>query len=134
MLVFRPLVEEKYIERCLSCSVRYSKRRSAKPLIYTSTIPYSECTVRKYINVLNLDLVLKVSNVSEAFLRDFKDRIDWRTVSMRQKISLEFVREFAHLIDWRYLSYNSHLTGDIIAEFRDKFTEHELAIMNHWVK
>jgi len=38
--------------------------------------------------------ISKHQNLSEDFIREFEDKVDWRWISMSQDLSEDFIREF----------------------------------------
>ncbi|HNW67143.1 MAG TPA: hypothetical protein PKO10_08080, partial [Aliarcobacter cryaerophilus] len=58
--------------------------------------------------------------LSEEFIREFSDKIYWEYISEYQKLSEEFIREFANKVDWYYISKYQKLSEEFIKEFSDK--------------
>ena len=62
--------------------------------------------------------------LSEEFIREFKDNVDWDMISNYQTLSEDFIREFKDNVNWLYISRNSNLkyklSEDFIREFKDK--------------
>ena len=58
--------------------------------------------------------------VSESFLREFKDRLSWYGISKYQHLSEDFIREFKDKVDWTYISTYQHLSEDFIREFKGR--------------
>ncbi len=63
-------------------------------------------------------------NLSEKFIREFADKINWINVSFYQKLSEEFIKEFSDKVDWFYISYRQKLSIEFIKEFSDKINWH----------
>lgn len=59
------------------------------------------------------------SNISESFLRQFKDYIDWEEISIKL-ISNDFLREFKDDLDWTRVSMNHKFDLKLTKEFKDK--------------
>jgi hypothetical protein len=58
--------------------------------------------------------------LSEEFIREFKDKVDWFHISQYQKLSEEFIREFKDKVDWSYISQYQKLSESFIREFKIK--------------
>ena len=42
-----------------------------------------------------------IGNVlSEDFIREFQDKVNWEMISVTQKLSEDFIREFQNKVDW----------------------------------
>jgi len=54
------------------------------------------------------------------FIREFKDKVDWKRISYHQKLSENFIREFKDKVYWYYISWRQILSEDFIREFQDK--------------
>ncbi len=75
----------------------------------------------------NLDLekrawkqVNSASKLSENFLRDHIQYLNWYAVSKYQPLSDTFIRDFYDKLHWNYISTYQKLSNDIITEFSDK--------------
>ena len=58
--------------------------------------------------------------LSENFIREFQDKVDWKMVSSYQTLSENFIREFQDIVDWSKISHFQHLSKKFITEFQDK--------------
>jgi hypothetical protein len=58
--------------------------------------------------------------LSEDFIREFKDRVNWDHVSRYQKLSENFIREFKGEVSWFYISEYQKLSENFIKEFKDR--------------
>lgn len=77
----------------------------------------------KNIKKLHISKYLKLS---ETFIREFQDRVDWEWISYCQILSEDFIREFQEdfsgrgiCVDWKWISRNQKLSEDFIREFHD---------------
>lgn len=50
--------------------------------------------------------------LTEDFMRDFKDKLDWDTISLCQTLGSTFIDEFADLLNWSIMSETQMLTID----------------------
>ena len=60
------------------------------------------------------------NNLSEEFIREFKDKVDWEYISISQMLSEDFIKEFQNKVDWTYISECQQLSEDFIKEFQNK--------------
>ena len=60
------------------------------------------------------------NKLSEDFIREFKDKVDWGSISEYQKLSEDFIREFQDKVNWYYISEYQKLSEDFIKEFKNK--------------
>jgi len=75
-----------------------------------------------YIDIIDWNYVSFCITLSESFIREFADKINWvRVPYMGYVLSDSFIREFAHKFDWDILVKNHKLSGSIINEFTNKF-------------
>ena len=58
--------------------------------------------------------------LTEDFIREFADRVDWEWISQYQHLSEGFIREFADRVYWYWISKYKHLSEDFIREFADE--------------
>jgi hypothetical protein len=42
--------------------------------------------------------------LSEKFIREFQDKVDWEFISRYQKLSEDFIREFKVKVEWNFIS------------------------------
>lgn len=66
--------------------------------------------------------------LSEEFIREFKDYVNWYYVSSSQSLSENFIREFKDSVDWRYIGIRQNLSKEFIYEFYDKVDWPELCL------
>ncbi len=62
-------------------------------------------------------------SLSEDFIKEFKDNVDWDWIWQKQHLSEDFILEFLDKADecsWRYISYVQNLSFDFILDFDDK--------------
>jgi len=51
---------------------------------------------------------ISMQSLSEEFIRENSDKVDWFWISRYQKLSEEFIRENSDKVDW-YCIYNTNL-------------------------
>ena len=84
-------------------------------ICYTEEL--SENFMRKYKDKVNWSSVSYRQDLSEDFIREFQDRIDWWWILRTQNLSESFIREFKNKIDWNVISAYQELSEDFIKEF-----------------
>lgn len=58
--------------------------------------------------------------LSEEFIREYQDKVNWIWISKHQKLSEDFMREFQDKLYWPYISIYQKLSEDFIREFISK--------------
>lgn len=69
----------------------------------------SESFLREFKDDLNWETICKYQQLSEQFMRENKDNLDWKSVSEYQNISYKFIKEFRNNLDWELLKNNPRL-------------------------
>jgi hypothetical protein len=59
--------------------------------------------------------------LTEDFIREFSDKVDWDWISYSQNLSENFVREFQDKVNWKDIFKHQNLSESFIREFKDKF-------------
>ena len=59
-------------------------------------------------------------SLTEDFIQEFKDKVDWFCISRYSHLSEDFIRKFADRVDWYYISAYQHLSENFIREFADR--------------
>ena len=54
--------------------------------------------------------------LSEDFIREFKDKVDWYWISIRQTLSEPFIKEFKDKVDWEEITEYQTLSENYIKE------------------
>src|SRR5690606_14512094 len=55
--------------------------------------------------------------LSEEFIREHKELVNWWDISNYQKLSESFIREHKDLVNWECISYSQKLSESFIREF-----------------
>ena len=77
--------------------------------------------IRKDPNNVNWFEISAYYILSEDFIREFKDKVEWWNICLNRTILSEnFSREFQDKIDWYYISCTQNLSKLFIYEFYDK--------------
>ena len=80
----------------------------------------SESFITDYQDKLNWEKMIFRGPLSEEFLRKFYTKIGWRKVSEIRGLSENFVREFQNELNWMLISMRQSFSEDFTWEFRDK--------------
>ena len=59
-------------------------------------------------------------SLTEDFIQEFKDKVDWICISRYPHLSEDFIRKFADRGDWYYISAYQYLSENFIREFADR--------------
>lgn len=60
-------------------------------------------------------------DISEEFIREYKDQLDWVELSNYKLLSKDFIREFKDKVEWREVSlYQEICQISFLGEFKDK--------------
>ena len=54
------------------------------------------------------------SNLSEKFIKDFKDKVDWPTICQYQSLSESFIEEFSDKVNWPTISMYQDISDKFI--------------------
>ena len=60
----------------------------------------------------------KKNKLTEDFIREFKDKVNWCYISYYQKLSEDFIREFKNKVNWIWISKYQKLSENFIREFQ----------------
>ena len=58
--------------------------------------------------------------LTEKFIEDFQDKLDWYYISFSQKLSCDFMRKFKNKIYWPFISKTQQFDRDFINDFAHK--------------
>jgi len=61
--------------------------------------------------------------LTEDFMREFQEYLNWHYICRHQTLSEDFIKEFQHQFnigDWSAISYRQILTEDFMREFKNK--------------
>ena len=71
-------------------------------------------------NYDNWERLSLCESLTEDFIQEFKDKVDWFSISRYPHLSEDFIRKFADKVDWYYISAYQSLSEDFIREFQDR--------------
>ena len=71
-------------------------------------------------NYDNWERLSLCESLTEDFIQEFKDKVDWFSISRYPHLSEDFIRKFADKVDWYYISAYQCLSEDFIREFQDR--------------
>ena len=80
----------------------------------------SEKFIEEFADKVDWNFVSKYQHLSEDFIREFADRVDWIRISAYQHLSESFIREFADRVNWSFISMYQHLSESFITEYVDR--------------
>ena len=74
----------------------------------------------KSLDDVNWHYISIRKNLSENFIREFKDKVYWIEISYYQNLSENFIREFQYSVTWSYISERQKLSEEFIREFKNR--------------
>ena len=80
----------------------------------------TEDFIREFADKVDWGWISMYQYLSEDFIKESQHFVDWSAISSYQHLSEDFIREFAHKVDWDNISASQHLSEDFIREFKDK--------------
>jgi hypothetical protein len=81
----------------------------------------SESFIREFADKINWYGISDSQQLSESFMREFADKLNWQDISTYQILSKSFIREFADRVDWWMIIENQHcMTKQLISKFIDR--------------
>ena len=63
------------------------------------------------------------NKLTEDFIREFKDKVDWFYISLSQELSEKFIKEFQDKVNWEYISEYQELSGSFKEEFKKELCD-----------
>jgi hypothetical protein len=87
------------------------------PLPFFKTLVVEEFNVRDNLSYLHEE---EYEQMSEDFIRELKDKMDWESVSICAKLSENCIREFQKELHWKMMSQHQNLSESFIREFQNK--------------
>ncbi len=72
-----------------------------------------------------------LQKLSEQFMRDFKDRLEWMWVCIHQNLTESFMREMKDYVKWSYAAENQKMSPDFILEFSHRLNYYCLIKSRH---
>ena len=82
--------------------------------------PLSEKFIREFKNNVNWYNISMFQQLSENFIKEFQNEVDWDCISKHQKLSEDFIIEFQNDVRWYYISKLQKLSENFIREFKNK--------------
>ena len=80
----------------------------------------SEEYIRENSDKINWVRISEYQILSENFIREFSDKVNWHVISQYQKLSEGFIRENSGKVIWYYISSYQKLSEGFIREFSNK--------------
>ena len=80
----------------------------------------SEDFIREFKDEVDWDEISKNQKLSEEFIKEFEYNIDWTVITKYQRLSEKFIKEFKDELDWEYICLYQVLSDEFIEEFKDK--------------
>ena len=91
----------------------------------------TEDFIQEFKDKVDWTCISRYPHLSEDFIRKFADRVDWYYISAYQYLSEDFIREFKDWVSWDAISYYQQLSEDFIREFKDKVNWYYISAYQH---
>jgi hypothetical protein len=78
----------------------------------------SEAFMRIFADKMDWRQVSQLPRLSESFIAEFQNKVDWPRICRCQRLSESFIRQFRERVDWDWISINQQLSENFIREFR----------------
>lgn len=84
----------------------------------------TEGFLREYSDYLNWNIICQFQHLSESFMHDFRDKLEWYHICQNQILSEKFIRQHVDYLDescWAAISEHieNNLSESFIREFKD---------------
>lgn len=66
------------------------------------------------------------NGLSEDYIRNHKDQLNWVIISKNQKLSEPFIEEMKDKVNWYYLCQNQHLSEPFLRKWKNKFNLNDI--------
>lgn len=80
-----------------------------------------ETSLREYNKDSITEFLTKYNRVTTDFFREFKDKLNWRTISQRVILEEKEIEEFKDYVDWSYIKGCFHLSEEFKNKHKDRF-------------
>ena len=91
----------------------------------------TEDFIQEFKDKVDWICISRYPHLSEDFIRKFADRVEWYYISAYQYLSENFIREFADKVGWYWISRCQQLSEDFIREFKDKVNWYYISAYQH---
>ena len=91
----------------------------------------TEDFIQEFKDKVDWTCISRYPHLSEDFIRKFADRVDWYYISAYQCLSENFIREFADRVAWGWIVKYQQLSEDFIREFKDKVNWNYISANQH---
>ena len=80
--------------------------------------------------------VCKYQKLTERFMRNHKNELDWNTISEYQKLSEKFILEMSDYVNWVWISEKQKLSKEFILQNKDKLIMTRISVERryHYLK
>lgn len=104
-----------------------------RDVIPLSTVIYKVKMTEDFIRRYRIELekyysfwssICETQDLSEEFIEEFADKVNWKVISYRQKLSRRMIEKYADKLDWKYMIANQKFDQ----KFIEKHIEHILPL------
>ena len=93
----------------------------------------SESFIRDFADSLDWVYISQYQHLSEDMIREFKDKVVWYYISKYQHLSEEFIKEFKDRVDWDCIANYQYLSDNFICEFSAELSRYMVLLNKNWV-
>ena len=76
--------------------------------------------IRDFRDEVDWKWISSTQQRNENFIEEFKEKINWEAVSRYQDLSEDFIKQHQDKLDWKWISRYQVLSEDFIQEFQNK--------------
>jgi len=104
---------ERYIIMICSKDVDQEEEQELIKYYYDHCLELSENFIREFQDKLDWSFICQDQRLSEEFIIEFKDKVNWKFVSGYQKLSLKFIKDNIDKLDIDFLLMNNNIHQSI---------------------
>lgn len=102
--------------------------------VHFDPLDYSEKELSRLISYgIEIKDLYSSKQLSDNFLREHLDDVNWDILSRTNNFSIEFIREYQDKINWHEYSKREIIPYEIFEEFQDKIIWNGISIYNHCI-
>lgn len=109
---------ERYCRKLINEAYNMNKCPNWREISKNGTL--SESFIREYWDELNWGLLCRYQKVSENLVREFKDKIKWSDYSASKRMSEKFIEEHINYVDWYWISKYQILSEKFIERWENR--------------
>ena len=80
----------------------------------------SEKFILQFSNYLDFALMSSTQTLSEEIIEKFKNEVDWHDICICQELMQDFIVKYSDLVDWSLISHYQNLSRSFLLKYRWK--------------